>query len=206
MKPLKTPFFLTSILFLSFFAAVYGQNIPRKWQEIPLFPGATIDQEAQKQTIKDYQESHAGEPIRDLHINVYTVKRVPDDVCRFYIEKLGAVEGLPDDDSWLSESKSNTRPWYEVNFFHNSWFEEQYEGDIKIWDGKWLKSALSKRQQWTEGEWLQGAYFEWTIILENGDLARFSIDIFDDDSFDTRAKTVSDKTTITIVSQIEKSE
>lgn len=206
MKPLKTRFFPTAILLLSFFAAAYGQSIPRAWQEIPIFPGASIDQEAQKQTIKDYQEIHAGEPIRDLHINVYTVRTVPDDVCRFYIEKLGAIDEFPEDDSWSSGSVSETKPWYEAGYFQNSWFEEQYEGDIKIWDGKWFKSALSKRQQWIDGEWLQGAYFEWTIILDNGDLARFSIDLIDDDSFDTRAKTVSDKTMITIVSRIEKSE
>jgi hypothetical protein len=122
---------------------------------------------------------------------------IPDEVCKFYIEKLRAKEGFPEDHN--PEMKTN--PWYELSYFDSSWFEDQYEGNIKIQDGKWFKAALSKRKQWEQGEWLQGAYFEWTVILDNGDWVRHFVDIIDDNSFDSRAKTVNDKTMITIVSQ-----
>jgi hypothetical protein len=181
---------------------IYGQNIPRSGQEIPVFPGSVRNLEAQKQALKDYQEIHEGESIGDLHVSVYSVNSVPDEVCRFYIDKLRAKEGFPEDDS----EEGHNPPWYEVDFFSKSLFMDQHEGNIKIHDGKWFKVALAERNQWIQGEWLASAYFEWTVRLNNGDMVRCSIDIIDDNSFDTRAKKVENKTLITLVSQIEKSD
>lgn len=197
---MKTSSLLLAVLCLLLFSSSYAQNVPKAEKDIPIYPGAVIDIEAQKQAQKDYQEIHEGQSVGSYSVKVYYVSAVPDDVCRFYINKLGAKEGFPEDGS------GETKPWYEVNYFPSSWFDDQYEGNIKIHDGKWLKSALMKRKQWAPGEWLQGAYFEWEIALNNGDMVRFSIDIIDDDSFDTRAKKVSDRTQITITSQVEESE
>ncbi|MBN2174882.1 MAG: hypothetical protein JW731_12170 [Bacteroidales bacterium] len=193
---------LIAIVFLLISLTSVGQNIPRKAEEIPLFPGSVTDMEKQQQALKDYQEIFAGEQLSDLRVSVYKVKTIPDDVCRFYIEKLNAGEGFPDDDYDSPHPDKNIKPWYEVSYFDNSWFKDQYEGNIKIQDGKWIKAALSEREQWIQGKWLQGAYFEWTVTLENGDWSRHFVDIIDDNSFDSRAKTVNNKTIITIVSQI----
>ncbi len=193
---------LFMILLLLICSTGNGQNIYRTEQEIPVFPGAVRNIEAQKQALSEYQEIYAGESLRDLRVSVYNVKTIPDDVCRFYIEKLKAKEGFPDDNSGSSNPESTIKPWYEVSYYDNSWFEDQYEGNIKIRDGKWFKATLSKRKPWSQGEWLQGVYFEWTVILENGDWARHFVDIIDDDSFDSGAKTVNNKTLITIVSQV----
>ena len=197
---MKTTFYLFTVLCLFHFTSSFGQNVPKTEKDIPVFPGAVIDVEAQQQAQKDYQEIHEGNALSNSSVKVYTVSVAPDEVCRFYIKSLGAKEGFPED------SSGETKPWYEVSYFPSDWFEDQHEGNIKIHDGKWLKFELSKRQQWAPGEWLQGAYFQWIIALSNGDLARFSIDIIDDNSFDTRAKKVSNKTQITITSQIEESE
>jgi hypothetical protein len=197
---------LISIIFLFLTAASYGQTIPRTAQDIPLYTGSMPDMEQQQQALKDYQEIFAGEPLRDLLVRVYKVKTIPDDVCRFYIEKLNASEGFPDDEYDSPHPDKNIKPWYEVSYFDGSWFQYQYEGDIKIQDGKWIKGALSERKQWAQGEWLQGVYFEWTVILENGDWTRHFVDIIDDNSFDSRAKTVNNKTMITIVSLIGQSD
>ncbi|MDA3943481.1 MAG: hypothetical protein PF694_08080 [Bacteroidetes bacterium] len=189
-----------SILGFIICSLAYGQTIPRSEQEIPVFSGAERNLPEQKQALKDYLETHEGEPIRDIRLSVYTAKVEPSEVCRFYIEKLGAKEGFPEYDEGV-----NTKPWYEVSYFSERDFEEQWEFDTKIWDGKWLKTAVAKRKQWEPGKWLASAIFEWTVLLDNGDIKRFSIDIIDD-SYDTRARIISDKTILTIVSRIEKSE
>jgi hypothetical protein len=203
---MKKPIHANMIILLFLCVAIYGQNIPRSQDEIPVFPGSVRNLEAQKQAFKDYKEISTGESLRDLQVSVYSAKTVPDEVCQFYIEKLGANEGFPEVNSDAQDQEMNTSPWYEVGYFDQSWFEDQYEGNIKIQDGKWLKEALSKRKQWKQGEWLQSAYFEWTVMLDNGDLVRHFVDILDDNSYDSRAKTVNNKTMITIGSQIEKSE
>ena len=205
MKTSTRLYVLTCLLFCICIAG-NGQTIPRSEQDIPLFPGSVRNLEAQKQTLADYKEIHAGEAISDLQISVYSAGSVADQVCRFYIEKLGAKEGFPEDNDYLPNQEINTKPWYEVSYFPNSWFEDQYEGNIKIHDGKWFKSALSERNQWKQGKWLQGAYFEWTGILNSGDLVRCSVEIIDDDSFDSRTRTVTNKTLITILSRIERSD
>lgn len=203
---MKYSFFLGTLFSLFLSTVVYAQKTPLSEKEIPIFPGATVEVDAQKQAQEDYQDIHEGEPIKYSNVKVYTVSVVPDEVCRFYIEKLGAKEGFPEDDSDDLKPGVKTKPWFELSYFPDSWFEDQFEGNIKIHDGKWLKTALSKRKQWTQGEWLQAAYFEWEIVNNNGDLARYSIDIMDDNSFDSRAKKVSDKTMITITTHIEETE
>jgi hypothetical protein len=195
---------LNVMAFLLIFNPGYGQNIPYLAKDIPLFPDVIPNMEEQKQSLEDYREIFAGESLIDLHVSVYSVMTVPDDVCLFYIEKLGATEGFPEDNTDFQNPQKNTKPWFEVGIFDPNWFEDQYEGDIKIHDGKWFKAELQKRKQWENGEWLQGAYFEWTVKLSNGDWARHFIDIIDDNSFDSRKKTVTDKTMITIVSQFKK--
>ncbi len=198
--------YLFLIPFLFMCIASKGQIIPYAPKEIPLYPGAVQNMEASKQSLKDYQEIFAGESLSELYVSVYFVKTIPDDVCRFYIEKLGSTQGFPEDNIDFQNPEKNTNPWYEVIAFDEIWFEDQFEGDIKIHDGKWFKAALSERNQWANGEWLQVAYFEWTVKLQNGDWVRHFIDIMDDDSFDSRAKTVNNKTIITIVSRIKKSD
>lgn len=182
-------------------SSAFGQTIPKTAQDIPVFPGAEINMAEQQQALNDFKQIYEGQPIRDYSISVYSIGTDPNEICRYYIEKLGAVEGFPEYDDGL-----NTEPWYEMSYFPANYFEDQWERDTKIWDGKWFTTAVMKREQWETGKWVQGAYFEWTVLQRNGDLARFSIDISDDNSFDTRAKTVEDKTLIAITSRIEISE
>jgi hypothetical protein len=202
---MKTSSYILAVLILFIFIPSIAQNIPRTEKDIPIFPEAIVDMEAQQQALEDYKEIHEGESILNLSVKVYTVSMAPDEVCKFYIKKLGAKEGFPEDNG-DSKPGVNTMPWFEVDYFPTSLFEDQHEGNIKIHDGKWLKTALTKRQQWIPGEWLQSAYFEWEIILGNDQMANFSIEIIDADSFDTRAKKVTNKTLITIISKIQETE
>lgn len=182
-------------------SSAFGQKIPKTAQDIPVFPGAEINITEQQQALKDFKEIYEGQPIRDYSISVYSIRTDPNVICRYYIEKLGATEGFPEYNNGL-----NTKPWYEIGYFPENYFEDQWDYDTKIWDGVWFTTAVAKREQWEPGKWVQGAYFEWTVLQRNGDLARFSIDISDDNSFDTRAKTIEDKTLIAITSRIEISE
>lgn len=178
-----------------------GQRIPKSEKEVPVFPGAQRDLSAQEYARSDYLDVNQGQSIYDIHVSVYSINIPPDAIARFYIENLGATEGFP-----YEEESIETKPFYELDFFPESWYEDQYERDTKIWDGKWFKSALAKRKEWAPGLWLQQAYFEWTALLENDDLARITVNIADDNSFDTRARTVNDRTLLLITSHIEKSE
>jgi hypothetical protein len=189
------------LCFTAIYSATIGQNIPKTAQDIPIFPKAKINIEEQQQALKDFKEIYEGAPIQEYSISLYSVRTEIYEVCRFYIEKLGATEGFPEYDDGM-----NTKPWYEVSYFPDNYFEDQWEYDTKIWDGNWFKTAVEKRKQWEPGKWVQGAYFEWTVLQRDGNLAHFSIDISDDNSFDTRAKTAEDKTLIAIMSRIEISE
>lgn len=186
-----------SLLMLTGFTA-FGQTVPKNEQQIPLYPGATPDTGLQEQATHDYAEIHEGEPhIRSVSIKVYSAKALPDEVCRFYINKLGATEGFP--------NMYPAKPWYETSYFSHSVFEDQYHRDLKIHDGKWWKSVLSQRPQWEKGEWLEAAFFEWEVIQNNGDLARFNVSV-EDYSIDNENKTSVAKTVITTIVSVEKSE
>lgn len=198
----RLSFFITSIILCLFINnAAKSQTIPASIQEIPVFLGAVPNILGQEQALLDLQDVLIEQPVYAVKASVYTINTIPDEICRFYIKRLNAVEGLQ-----IEEEGEHTRPWYELNFFPESWYENQYERNTKIWDGDWFKTALAKRKQWTPGNWLQQAYFEWTIVLDNGDVKRLSIEILDDDSFDTRSKIVSDQSLITFRSYIEKSD
>ncbi|NCU31655.1 MAG: hypothetical protein EOM23_01675, partial [Candidatus Moranbacteria bacterium] len=119
---MKNLFKLVFIACLISCYAACGQTISSSEQEIPVFPGAERNLPEQKQALKDYLETNEGQPIRDIRVNVFTAKVEPSEVCRYYIAKLGATEGFPEYDDGV-----NTKPWYEVSFFSERDFEDQWE-------------------------------------------------------------------------------
>ena len=195
-------FALLFLLLISFSLAVAGA--PRSEKEIPLYPGAARDQAAEKEVLEMHAE-YMSENRRSHTVRAYKVKTIIDDVCKFYIDKLGAKPGAPLDDPYALEPGEVYSPWYELDFYGARIFEDQYEHDTLIQDGKWIRSAFEKRSQWKKGAWLCQAWFEWNIMLDNGDLATYTV-VLMDEGYDWRKKVDFKTTQIRIEILVTKSE
>ncbi len=198
---------LISSLLLLFSFSVLAAGPPRSEKEIPVYPGAVRDQAAEKELLS--QRSEYGPEIqktwRSYTVRVYTVKTIIDEVCKFYISKLGAKPGTPVEDPASLKPGAVYSPWYELDFYGPEIFEDQYERNTLIQDGKWVKSAFAKRPQWKKGAWLCQAWFEWNIVLNNGDLATYSV-LLEDVGYDSRKKVDFLSTRIRIEILVAKSE
>jgi hypothetical protein len=194
------------ILSLSFFT-IKAAGPPRSEKEIPVYPGAVRDQAAEKELLSQNSEydPEIQKTWRSYTVRVYTVKTVIDEVCNFYINKLGAKPGSPLEDPSSLKPGAVYSPWYELGFYGPRIFEDQYEGNILIHDGKWVKSAFAKRPQWQKGAWLCQAWFGWNITLNNGDLARYSV-LLEDVGYDSHKKIDFKTTRIRIEIMVSKSE
>ena len=165
------------------------------------------DQAAEKEILS--QDSEYGVEFqknrRSYTVKVYTAKTIIDEVCKFYINKLSAKPGTPVEDPASIKPGAFYPPWYELDFYGPEIFEDQYERNTLIQDGKWVKSAFAKRPQWKKGAWLCQAWFEWNIALNNGDLATYSV-LLEDVGYDSRKKVDFLSTRIRIEILVAKSE
>lgn len=197
---------LISSLLLLFSFSVLAAGPPRSEKEIPVYPGAVRDQAAEKELLSQNSEYDPEiQTRRSYTVRVYTVKTVIDEVCKFYINKLGAKPGTPVEDPASIKPGAFYPPWYELDFYGPEIFEDQYERNTLIHDGKWVKSAFAKRPQWQKGAWLSQAWFEWNVTLSNGDLARYSV-LLEDVGYDSRKKVDFMSTRIRIEILVTKSE
>ncbi|NLW45850.1 MAG: hypothetical protein GXY86_00700 [Firmicutes bacterium] len=186
---------------------ITAAGVPRSEKEIPIYPGAVRDTNAEKEILNlnseydlEYQNTQ-----RSFTIRAYTTKTIIDEVCRFYINQLKAKPGVPVDDPYSLKPGAVYPPWYELNFYEAEIFEDQHERDMLIRDGKWIRSAFAKRPQWQKGVWLRQACFEWNIVLNNGDLARYSVSL-EDVGYDSQKKVDFKSTRINIEILVTKSE
>lgn len=181
--------------------------VPKNEKEIPLYPGAIRDQAAEKEMLR--QDTEYAEDIiktwRSNTVKVYTVKAVVNDVANFYIQKLGAKEGMPENPGSLKPG-SIISPWYDLSFYEPGFFDDQYDDKDKLtYDGKWVKSVFIKRKQWRNNEWLNTMRFEWNIVLNNGDMAQYSV-LVEDEGYDALKRVIYNTTRITIRILVTKSE
>lgn len=191
------------LLALSFSVVVSGA--PRTVQEIPVYAGAVRDQAAEAEILEQYEEFTDGSRYRSRTVRVYKAKALIDQVCKFYIDKLGAKPGASWEDPSDLEPGRASAVRYELGFYDDSIFQDQHEYDVLLWDGKWVRSACEKRPQWEKGRWLNQVWFEWRIMLHNGDLATYTV-LLEDEGFDSSKKIDFQSTRIGIVEEVEKSE
>ncbi|MGI5854803.1 MAG: hypothetical protein ACOX8I_10860 [Bacillota bacterium] len=171
---------VTILLLLALSSALVAAAVPDSIEKIPLYKGAERDYDAEDEIMEHYAE-YGSEYEQIYEVRVYKVKAIIDDVCKFYIDKLGAKPGtLPDDVYEILEPGEVYAPWYEVEFYGDKIFEDQYEYTTLIQDGKWIRSAFEKRPQWEKGKWLSQVWFEWYIMLDSGDLATYSVYLIDE--------------------------
>lgn len=148
--------------------------------DIPLYKGAIRNRVAEEEIL---EYAWGPENQRSYEVRVYEVEALIDDVCRFYIDTLGATEDLPDG----IEYDEPYPAWYDLSFYNESIFKNRYEHSDLIHDGAWTKAAFEKRPQWKQGKWLSDVWFEWREELENGDLATYLIGVIDL-GYDSRRK------------------
>lgn len=174
--------FLPVLLFLTVLAGA----APLNEKEIPVYPGAVRDQAAEEERHREYEE-YRYDHWKLETVRVYTVKKLVDDVCRYYIDKLKPKQGQLMKDPYDLAPGEVDGPWYDLGFWDESIFKTQYEYDVLLNDGEWVAEAFSKRPQWEKGSWLSGASFEWNAALPNGDVAQYVVYV-EDEGFDSRKK------------------
>lgn len=195
-----------AIMLLLLSSVTIQAAVPKSEKEIPVYPGAVRDQAAEKELLR--QDSEYGEDVtktwRSNTVKVYTVKAVINEVAQFYIQKLPAKEGAPD--NFVPKPGAVLPPWYELSCYEPDIFKDQYDDKGKLfYDGKWVKSVFSQRKQWSKNEWLNNIQFEWNIVLNNGDMAQYSI-LVEDEGYDAQKKVIFNSTRITVRILVTKSQ
>jgi hypothetical protein len=193
-----------AVLVVSLSSMMMAAEIPRSEEEIPVFPGAVRNPAAERELELEHPWEVQDE-MRSSTFRVYTAEASINEVCRFYIDHLGADEGFPPEEPDELMPGESLPPWYGVDPYRSDLFTDQYYFDTLIYDGQWAKSVFSRRDKWEDGSWLASAWFEWMVGLNNGDAARYSVSL-EDVGFDPQNKVFSDQTQITIHSLVRKSE
>lgn len=148
--------------------------MPVDLDEIPVFPGAVRD--------PVLEDSYS----IDLYFNpiswdkrAYTVPAIIDDAARFYLDYTQGTRGFPAFNPSDFEPGDTLGPWYVPEFYGSYIFEHVvYQGQI-IRDGNWVRQVFAQRPQWEPGLWLRKMSFGWTVIGEQREEYRVSIQLED---------------------------
>lgn len=168
---------------------------PLKLADIPIFPNAQRDLAAEAE-YKAQAEADDDSP-RSETIRIYSVSATPEEVARFYIQALKAAEEFPENSNESMRPGSVLPPWYEIDFYTPADFENQSHNGSMIYDGRWVKSALSRREPWANGQWLREARVMWEVRTTDNDRAEFLVAV-EDVSLDIQRKKALLKTRILI--------
>jgi hypothetical protein len=164
-------------------APVLAETLPKRLEEIPIYPGAVRDKDLEKEYL-DYVYHTDRVVFHDYR--AYRVETIIDDVAGFYLGYLEPELGWPEEDPYGLGPGQSMGPWYEPDFYWPDLFEDQYEYNTLIRDGKWIRSAFEKRPQWEDGKWLAQMWFEW-VVVEGGNIITNSI-LVQDEGWDWRAR------------------
>ncbi len=172
---------------------------PRTMRAVPVFPGAAVDAVIQAQDRQLFDETTcemAGLTRRELKVLVTTA--APDEVTRWYIGQLKAQSSTSEGfDPEILMNGGTSPVQYDLNYYQPEDFENQYERDLLIRDGKWVKKSLMHRARSADGSILSDAAFIWEFINANDGRSEFCLNV-EDISFDFEKKRYSQKTKITI--------
>lgn len=192
---------LSLVLFISVSSVSrLAAQVPKSEKEIPIFPGAARDMNKES-TLKSEMGNETDPNLRNAALKVHKTKASPEEVFKFYLQKIAAKEGAPDIDPRGLERGAVSPVSYEISYYTDEHFED-YEGH----PGTWKKQSLMKnRKPYTSGKWISGGWINWYKKESNNDLTTFYINI-DDESFDVFSKKYATATSIRISVATEKSE
>ena len=191
---------LSVCLFLMMLTApAIGAPGPLSIDAIGIFPGSTIDSALLDEEQKLFDEND--EEIEDLQskaLKVFVTAATPDEVCQWYINNLKAIKYGEVIYSFEDCRNGVTSPVeYDLQYYESTDFEQQYEYDTLIYDGKWVESCLAARAKSSDGKLLRGGNFAWDYISEYDGRVSLNVSI-QDISFDFEKKLYKPRTMIWI--------
>src|SRR5690554_3599588 len=151
--------FYALLLLLLVTAPALAANMPKRLSDIPIYPGAVRDPE-REQLHWDYL-SYLSYDVIFHDVRAYRIESTyVDDAAYFYLEFFQPELRWPDTDPYSLEPGESLGPWYDLDFWETTRiFQDQYELDTLIQDGKWIRQAFAQRPQWEEGKWLSAMSF-----------------------------------------------
>ena len=169
----------TLLLLLVVTAPAFAANMPKRMSDIPIYPGAVRDPEREELHWKYL--GYLPDDVVFHDVRAYKIENTyVDDLVPFYIEFFQPEEGWPDTDPYSLKPGESLGPWYGLDFWDTTRiFEDQYEFDTLIQDGKWIRQTFAKRPQWEEGKWLSGASFHWEMVNDDYELFSFALYLTD---------------------------
>ncbi|HHT89680.1 MAG: hypothetical protein QM451_04240 [Bacillota bacterium] len=166
-------------------APILAATLPRSLDDIPIYPGAVRDGDLDRY----YRENtYVSDDVVFREIRAYRIDTILDDVAQYYLEYLQPSLGWPGEDPYFLAPGESLGPWYEPDFYPSRIFEDQYEFDTLIQDGKWIRTAFGQRPQWETDKWLAQVWFEWVIVSDEDELITHSI-LVEDEGYDWRTQT-----------------
>jgi hypothetical protein len=162
-------------------------QVPRFESEIPVYPGAVRDSEAEAEAVAeeerylsedDTQYQDWGEdPLipRSTSLRIYTVPAPAEEILRYYLRELGGMEenGSRHLHTGATAPGTVSPVYYQIIFIDLSMYEKK--------EAKRAKAALAKaRKPFSPGNWIAGAGFAWEVGEKNADITNFDLELRDD--------------------------
>jgi hypothetical protein len=172
---------------------------PRSPEEIKDFPGSVVDTALLSREKEAFDDSTTGMPgLLHKSLKVLSVSAPVDEVFRWYEKQLKAVENTGGGyDPAIAASGKTSPVQYDISYYEEEDFQNQYERDLLIVDGQWVKNSLAGRKREKNGRIVKNVRFVWEFMTSDG--GRTEIDItIDDESLDLQKKSYQQKTSIMI--------
>jgi hypothetical protein len=205
----KAGLWIVSLVLVMVLAPGYcaGAAAPTSEAMVPLVPGAVPDHQAEA-----FWEEYTGPGGVYLFVDGYELPLVSEahafysigapleDVARYYVMELGAVEAYGMQADFQSLAEGETTPIYVEYAFYDWQFEDSYDYEGKLLrSGAMVRETLrANRLPHSSGGWLSTAVFSWYYRDWNGDILLLEV-VCEDGSFDEHyAEFLGTKTVISV--------
>lgn len=181
------------VLLITLTLAVCANAAPTSLTAIPLVPGSRPDPE--EAALWEERSALGGGmglyvqgtelPLLTEDHAFYTVDAPLEDVVRYYLRELAAIEEYDAGYDLERLDYGEVSPVYMYYYFYDWQFEDSYDFDGNlIRSGEMIREMLSKhRKAWSADGWLSSVEISWTYKDYNGNFHLFTVDCTDQ-SFD----------------------
>jgi hypothetical protein len=173
-----------SLLFLAISIVIstcilLAQQVPKTEKEIPIFPGAVRDLNAESE-MKEQAGEEADPSLQSGIHKVYKTGASAEEVFGFYLKAIGGKEGVSYEDPRGLQPGAVSQVWYELRFWKDQDFKDiVYDTSTS---GEWMKMKQNlekNRKPYKPGMWIHDGRFTWVTKEANNDLNGFILDIED---------------------------